>query len=281
MSIIMKNENGSLKITLMILSIICLLISGFSLFNQQVYAERMNRITLFELQGQDVVTTFISLFLVAFIPFTDLKKAKIRVVVIGCLAYLFYIYAYFSFGVITSIFYFLYIVITGLSFYCIIWMFTKIASDGQIITVSEKYPRKAISIFLFLSIAMVTGIEIRDIMVFTILQNNAINPFYVFYILDLGIVFPGIIISSILNLQRKAWGYLLSGISLIKVSTILPAVLFNDIFHWIATRYFIDLSFDVIALIITMIAVFFLIIYIRTTQDSRFSGTIPKNDNLV
>lgn len=277
----MKSENGSLKITLMILSIITLLISGFSLFNQQVYAERMNRITLFELQGQDVVTTFISLFLVAFIPFTDLKKAKIRVVVIGCLAYLFYIYAYFSFGVITSIFYFLYIVITGLSFYCIIWMFTKIASDGQIITVSEKYPRKAISIFLFLSIAMVTGIEIRDIMVFTILQNNAINPFYVFYILDLGIVFPGIIISSILNLQRKAWGYLLSGISLIKVSTILPAVLFNDIFHWIATRYFIDLSFDVIALIITMIAVFFLIIYIRTTQDSRFSGTIPKNDNLV
>lgn len=281
MSIIMKNENGSLKITLMILSIICLLISGFSLFNQQVYAERMNRITLFELQGQDVVTTFISLFLVAFIPFTDLKKAKIRVVVIGCLAYLFYIYAYFSFGVITSIFYFLYIVITGLSFYCIIWMFTKIASDGQIITVSEKYPRKAISIFLFLSIAMVTGIEIRDIMVFTILQNNAINPFYVFYILDIGIVFPGIIISSILNLQRKAWGYLLSGISLIKVSTILPAVLFNDIFHWIATRYFIDLSFDVIALIITMIAVFFLIIYIRTTQDSRFSETIPKNNNLV
>jgi hypothetical protein len=277
----MKSENGSLKITLMILSIITLLISGFSLFNQQVYAERMNRITLFELQGQDVVTTFISLFLVAFIPFTDLKKAKIRVVVIGCLAYLFYIYAYFSFGVITSIFYFLYIVITGLSFYCIIWMFTKIASDGQIITVSEKYPRKAISIFLFLSIAMVTGIEIRDIMVFTILQNNAINPFYVFYILDIGIVFPGIIISSILNLRRKAWGYLLSGISLIKVSTILPAVLFNDIFHWIATRYFIDLSFDVIALIITMIAVFFLIIYIRTTQDSRFSETIPKNNNLV
>jgi hypothetical protein len=277
----MKSENGSLKITLMILSIITLLISGFSLFNQQVYAERMNRITLFELQGQDVVTTFISLFLVAFIPFTDLKKAKIRAVVIGCLAYLFYIYAYFSFGVITGIFYFLYIVITGLSFYCIIWMFTKIASDGQIITVSEKYPRKAISIFLFLSIAMVTGIEIRDIMVFTILQNNAINPFYVFYILDIGIVFPGIIISSILNLRRKAWGYLLSGISLIKVSTILPAVLFNDIFHWIATRYFIDLSFDVIALIITMIAVFFLIIYIRTTQDSRFSGTIPKNDNLV
>jgi hypothetical protein len=277
----MKSENGSLKITLMILSIITLLISGFSLFNQQVYAERMNRITLFELQGQDVVTTFISLFLVAFIPFTDLKKAKIRAVVIGCLAYLFYIYAYFSFGVITGIFYFLYIVITGLSFYCIIWMFTKIASDGQIITVSEKYPRKAISIFLFLSIAMVTGIEIRDIMVFTILQNNAINPFYVFYILDIGIVFPGIIISSILNLQRKAWGYLLSGISLIKVSTILPAVLFNDIFHWIATRYFIDLSFDVIALIITMIAVFFLIIYIRTTQDSRFSETIPKNNNLV
>jgi hypothetical protein len=277
----MKSENGSLKITLMILSIITLLISGFSLFNQQVYAERMNRITLFELQGQDVVTTFISLFLVAFIPFTDLKKAKIRVVVIGCLAYLFYIYAYFSFGVITGIFYFLYIVITGLSFYCIIWMFTKIASDGQIITVSEKYPRKAISIFLFLSIAMVTGIEIRDIMVFTILQNNAINPFYVFYILDIGIVFPGIIISSILNLRRKAWGYLLSGISLIKVSTILPAVLFNDIFHWIATRYFIDLSFDVIALIITMIAVFFLIIYIRTTQDSRFSETIPKNNNLV
>lgn len=270
----MKSGDRNLKIALMIISVITLLISGYSLFNQQVYAERMNRITLFELQGQDVVTALISFFLVAFILFTDLKKTKTRIVVIGCLAYLFYIYAYFSFGVITSIFYFVYIGITGLSFYCIIWMFVKIASGGQIITTSEKYPRKAISIFLFLSIAMVTGIEIKDIILFTILQNNAINPFHVFYILDLGIVFPGIIISSVLNLQRKAWGYLLSGISLIKISTILPAVIFNDIFHWIATRYFIDLSFDVIALIITITAIFFLLLYMKTIRENKFSGTM-------
>lgn len=37
----------------------------------------------------------------------------------------------------------------------------------------------------------------------------------------------------------------------------LPAVIFNDIFHWIAIRYFIDLFFDVIALIISITAIFF------------------------
>jgi hypothetical protein len=113
----------------------------------------------------------------------------------------------------------------------------------------------------------VSIIEINEIVAKTIIHKEEINPFYVFYVLDLSIFFPMIIIISIYNLRQSVWGYLLSGVALIKISTILPALVMNDIFHWIFTGRFIDFSFDIIATILTISALTFLFYYMRSIKN--------------
>jgi hypothetical protein len=123
------------------------------------------------------------------------------------------------------------------------------------------------SVFFFLSILLMTVIEIQELVSRTIVLQEPLNPFYVFYVLDLAIIFPMIVMTSVLNLMKTEWGFLFSGIALLKIVTILPAVIFNDIFHRLFTGVFLDLPFDMIALVITLIASVFLTLYMKTVMD--------------
>jgi hypothetical protein len=71
--------------------------------------------------------------------------------------------------------------------------------------------------------------------------------------------------------MKTGWGYLFSGIALLKIVTILPAVIFIDVFHRLYTGVFLDLPFDIVALVITLIATVFLIFYMRTIKDKSMS----------
>lgn len=240
-----------------------LFISLFSLMFRETYTARLNRITEYELMGQDIVTVIISSVFIFTILFMDYKKVKTKIIWLGSFFYLFYIYAYFSFGGISSAFYLLYIAITGLALFLFLFVCVDILKNDQLPTIAENYPRKPISIFFFISIFLITLIEIQELISKTITNVEQLNPFYVFYVLDLAIIFPMIIIVGILNLKKMSWGYLLSGVALIKIMTILPAVIFNDIFHRLYTGSFLDLPFDLIALVITFIASILFILYMQ------------------
>lgn len=254
-------------------TILALLMSLFGFFFQQIYNNRINSITLYELKGQDTITFIIAAIFLFIILFTDYNKIKTKIIWLGCLLYLFYIYAYFSLGGITGIFYLVYIAITGLSLFIFIFIIAEINVTKILPAITSKYPRKAISVFLIISIFLMTVIEVQEIYIKSVITKENINPFYVFYVLDLGIVFPAIIISAIMNLRKQAWGYLFSGVALIKIVTILPAVIFNDIFYWFATGKFLDLSFDIIAIVITVIAFIFLILYTKAIKDKKMCNT--------
>jgi hypothetical protein len=247
-------------------STISLCLSVVSIFFGQLYTERLNAITQFELLGQDVVTAIIAALFIFTILFADYSKVKVKVLWLGLLMYLFYIYAYFAFGGITSIFYLLYIVIAGISLYLFFFILAEIINAKLLPVAKKRYPRIFISVFLILCVGIVASIEIIEIISKTIINKESINPFFVFYVLDLAIVFPFIIISSVLNYLKSSFGYLLSGIALLKVVTILPAVVFNDIFHRIYVGYFLDLTFDIIAVIFTLIGIYLVIRYLRTIK---------------
>ena len=83
-------------------------------------------------------------------------------------------------------------------------------------------------------------------------KNKSIILFDAFYILDLSIVFPAMIIIAIINLSNKPSSVILSGIVLVKLVTLMPALLFNDIFHFIKNGHFLDISFDIIATVFTL-----------------------------
>lgn len=86
-------------------SVIVFILSVFSLVYPNVYTERINRITSYELMGQDFVTAIVSFLFTGVILFSDSMKLQIKAIWLGCITYFFYIYAYFSFGGISSVFY--------------------------------------------------------------------------------------------------------------------------------------------------------------------------------
>jgi len=242
-----------------------LALSGFVF--QNIYTPRINRITAYELMGQDIVTAAVSAIFIGIILFKDYREIKTKITWLGCLLYFFYIYAYFAFGGISSVFYLLYIAIAGSTFFLIVFVLADIAKNNQFPKAAENYPRKWISGFFFASISIMTIIEIRELVSKTMLLKEPLNPFYVFYVLDLAIVFPMIVIAGVLNLKKTDWGTLFSGVALLKIVTILPAVIFNDIFHQLYTGFFLDLSFDIIALVITAIAAILLVLYMKRVDD--------------
>lgn len=247
-----------------ITSLITLLISVISLINRNIYTERINRITEYELLGQDLATAIISMIFLYIILYKEYSNVKIKIIWLGFLLYQFYVYAYFSFGGVSSVFYLIYLTITGLSLFLFFTVIADILRNNQFPKPVISYPRKSISIFLIFSIALVGTIEIIEIFSKTIINIENLNPFFAFYVLDLSIIFPLIIIAAILNYKGSAIGYLLSGVALIKIVTILPgAVIFNDIFHRLFAGYFLDLPFDIIALIITLTGYFFTVLFMK------------------
>ena len=251
----------------LITALTALFLALFGLVFQNIYTTRINRITQYELMGQDIVTAAVSVVFIYIILFKGYQGIKVKIAWLGCVLYLFYIYAYFSFGGITSVFYLLYIAVTGLTVFLFFFILIDIASNDQLPLVTEKYPRQSISIFFLVSILLMVVIEFQELISKTIILKVQLNPFYVFYVLDLAIIFPMIVMSAILNLMKNDWGYLFSGIALLKIVTILPAVIFNDVFHWLFTGNFLDLSFDIIALVIILTASIFLGLYMRTIKD--------------
>jgi hypothetical protein len=271
------NKERNIKYYLaLITTITTLVLSLFSLTFQNIYAARINRITEYELMGQDIVTAMISAVFLCIILFKDYQKIKIKIVWLGCILYLFYIYAYFSFGGISSVFYLAYIAITGLTLFLFFFILIDIIKNNQLPNIAKNYPRKSMSVFFFISILLIAVIEIQELILKTIVLSEQLNPFYVFYVLDLAIIFPLIVITSVLNLMKADWGYLFSGVALIKIVTILPAVIFNDVFHRLYTGSFLDLPFDIIALVITLIASIFLILYMKRIDDKSISNTSTK-----
>jgi len=261
------NQKQAKRYLALLTAIFALVLSSVGLVFQNIYTARINQITTYELMGQDVVTATISVIFVYIILFLDYQKIKIKIVWLGCVLYLFYIYAYFSFGGISSTFYLLYIAITGLSAFLFFLILLEIVMSNQLPDVTENYPRKSMSVFFLLSILLMTGIEVQELISKTIFLQEPLNPFYVFYVLDLAIIFPMIVMAAILNLMKTDWGHLFSGIALLKIVTILPAVIFNDVFHRLYTGVFLDLSFDIVALVITLIAAVFLSLYMKTIKD--------------
>src|SRR5512145_643890 len=127
----MKQKNAKHYLALLA-AITALFLSVFSLVFQNIYTARINRITQYELMGQDVVTAVVSSIFIGIILFGDYQKIKTKVVWLGCILYLFYIYAYFSFGGITSVFYLLYIAITGLTAFLFFFILVDIATNNEL-----------------------------------------------------------------------------------------------------------------------------------------------------
>jgi hypothetical protein len=240
------------------ISSLVIIVSGTGLLAPNFYQNRFNEITIYEIAGQDIVSLMVGVIFLLCVLMS--KKIRIfSVVAAGLLIYTTYTYAYFAFGLISNYLYIVYFIIICLSFYSLLSIL--LAAKDDFTFPETKYPRKAISVYLIFIVVVVGIIDSKDIILKTIISSSSLSSKGVFYILDLCFLFPGIIIAAVNNFQKKFLGLLFSGAFLIKTIALMPALILSDLLHYLNYGYFIDLSFDIIAMVIMLSGIAFYYLY--------------------
>jgi hypothetical protein len=245
-----------------LIPILTIIATLFGIINQEIYNSRLNTITSSELLGQDSVSLIVGIIFF-FCLWFERNRFFFKVVNVGMLSYFIYIYSYFCFSIISSRLFLVYIAIFSLSLFIFIFRLCALIKENSSIETKNQYPRKTISIFFIIAVLIMLVKEIPYLIDTTIIQNKSTIPFEAYLILDLAFVFPAMIIIAFMNFLKKPVGAILSGIVLIKLITLMPALLFNDIFHYIQNGYFKDISFDIITIVFTIFPLVLLYLYKR------------------
>ncbi|MCF8357123.1 MAG: hypothetical protein K9H26_00085 [Prolixibacteraceae bacterium] len=258
----MKNKNSLYQLPSLIIALLVVIVTLAGIIDQGFYNARLNTITSSELLGQDSVSLIIS---IAFILLLLVEKEKlfIKIINLGILAYFICTYGYFCFSIVSSPLFLCYMLILALSLFVFIYKLNSLIKVANRVETNKYYPRKTISFFFLFAVVIMLFKEIPYLVDKTIINNESIILFDAFYILDLAIVFPAMVIVAIMNFSNKPSSVIFSGIFLVKLITLMPALLFNDIFHFIQKGHFLDISFDIIALLFTAFSLCLLFFYKR------------------
>ncbi len=264
----MLNHNlKTTSILMIIISILTLITSIVGVFYDKIYLDLMEEgyLTSFAVAGsvnQDILSIICGFGLLA-MALMLLKNSsyKLLITAMGLLGYIFYGYGVYTFGIMLTPFYLMYIIIFALSIYCFAFGFLSI--DAKKIADKIKLSTglgKSIGIF-FVIMATVLSIKwIVDILTKSLSETQP--ELYLIAAMDLTFALPVICFAGIMLLRRKLYGILLSGIALIKIFTLCLSVAIGT---FIAPRY--DLAADYGTFyffsLLTAISLTFMILYLR------------------
>lgn len=207
-------------------------------------------------RAQDIVTLFfgIPLLIISFIMYSrgNLKGA---ILYPGTLAYFLYTYITYSFIVVFNQLFLVYTSLFGLCLFGLILVMQGLDIKMMAEKIAPRFYRKTIAIYLFIISLLVLFMWLGRIIPALV---NGTAPFgidhystLVIQVLDLSIIVPLSIITSILLLQRKPWGYVLSSIVILKALT-----LFLAIFAMIIAEYIHGNPMDPVEVIIFLAIIF-------------------------
>ncbi len=164
----------------------------------------------------DGVTLFLVVpLLIATIHYSRQGSQRAQLVWMGLLAYLFYNYAFYLFGAAFNWFFLLYTAILSISMYALaigLWRLDVPAIGSNF---SEKTPVKWIAGFLLLMALPLALVEIGQCIHF-IFTDKVPEPPSLIFALDLTFIVPNMILAAILLVRRRAWGFVLGAIMLVK-----------------------------------------------------------------
>lgn len=249
----MKNSKTDNKRIIVILSIIILVLSLFAaltgVFSRQV-KEYEDVTTVFgenvqlyqkglyardsvsmasQAIAQDVVTLVIAIpFLLVSLWLVKKQNRKGLFLLPGTIGYFLYTYTSYSFLMIFNSFYLIYVLLMTLSFYAFILCFMELnkLDIGEYLT--ERFPRKALSVFFFTGGIMIMLMWLGRV-VPALLAGSAPEELehyatLVIQSLDLGFVVPACIVTAYLLRKGNKWGYLLAIVFVVKMVTMTAAV---------------------------------------------------------
>ena len=180
--------------------------------------------------AQDVVTLIMGIpLLLISLSISNKGLLKGKLLLTGTIGYFLYTYTSYSFLSMYNPMFLIYVILMSASFFAFILLMLSFDMTSLSSHFNNKLPVKAIGGFLlFLSIAVAlmwlkrilpsvfgSSVDTVGIEHYTTLPIQA---------LDLGFVLPATVLSAVLLMKRKPFGYLLSSVFIIKFITMLTAI---------------------------------------------------------
>lgn len=180
-------------------------------------------------KAQDIVTMVLGIPLLIISLYLSRKNLlKGRVLLTGTLGYFLYTYTEYTFVAMYNPLFLVFVILMSASFFAFILAMMSFDMEDLSSSFNEKLPVKFVGGFLLFLAAAVGLLWLGRIV--TPLMNGTIPLELEHYTtlviqgLDLGIVLPTQIISGLLAIKRKPFGYLLASVITIKIITLLTAL---------------------------------------------------------
>jgi len=183
------------------------------------------------MQGQDLLTLAAVPVLVGAAHRARSGSTSAVLVWTGLLAYVWYTYVGAAFGYHFNQLLLVYIAIASLTGTAILSVLRHIDVDDIPAHFDGDEPRRSVAAFLVFVATMLTIIELTENLRFLLTGtvptavSNAGGVTFFPYVLDLGVVVPLSLLGAVSLWQRRPWGYVVSGVLLIKATTMGLALL--------------------------------------------------------
>jgi hypothetical protein len=207
---------GTLIAVLLFISAGAGLLGAAGLFGGDIYRPFLhNESLLIGLPIQDAVSFLVAPLLLAAMFFTGRGSRRALVAWAGLLVYVIYYYAFYVLGYIFNAYYPAYLALVSLATYSLIGLLSGVDVAQFRSHVSERMPARLISIILAIMLLIV------PLWVSALLQSLAtrtVPDIALVWVLDLGFLLPAIAYAAVQLWRRRAIGYLLGGVLLIKAT---------------------------------------------------------------
>ncbi|MDR2976926.1 MAG: hypothetical protein LBV19_06400 [Streptococcaceae bacterium] len=198
--------------------------SSFELYGRGVYHNDSISMAA-QARGQDFVTLFLGVPFLFFAMILNQRKSRRgRFFLAGTLAYFLYTYTMYCFSGTYNRFFIFYVLLTSLSFFMFVACVTSFDLDKMKQGFTSKLPIKylAISNIVFAALIGVNWLGyLKEPTTSLKLEHYTTFPIQA---MDLGLVLPVIVFSSVMLLRKQNWGYLLLPIMTMKGLTLLLAL---------------------------------------------------------
>lgn len=221
-----------------VISVLAAIASAGGLFLSGLY--RDNALITAAWHGNDFVTLFLALpVMVGSLVFSARGSRKAQLVWMGTLWYMVYNYMFYLFGAAFNPFFLIYVALFTMSAYALVLALLNVDARELSAKVYDRLPVRLVSGFmLFFAILLgVMWIGLSLSYVFTGVVPVAItqtgHPTGVVFAMDLSLIVPSLILCAVALIRRKAWGFILSTIVMIKASTYGLAMMAMSVFSYL------------------------------------------------
>jgi hypothetical protein len=221
--------------------------------------------------GQDVVTLILGIpLLIAGIALAQKGFLRGRLLLTGAFGYFLYTYAAMSFLTAFNPLYLVYVALFSVSLFGFILSLSGLDPNEVVQHVSENFPRRTIAVY-FITVAAFLCLAWLKLVVPSIITGTppagletAITM--VIQSLDLGVIVPTSLITAILLLQKRPWGYTLASVVLLKILT-MGAALIAMIIGQILAKVTIDPITSVFFILISVSGIVLAIATLRNISE--------------